>query len=313
VPVKLVDVGGLIPGSHEGRGIGNKFLDDIRQASVLVQVVDASGTTDEEGNPTESFDTEREISFLEEEIDLWFASVLEKMMGKIGGVKTNDDMVKALQDQLSGLEITKGQIERVLGKFPLSDVKKFASELRKSSKPIIIAANKIDMKQAQQNFEKLRESHANTVPTSADAEIVLKKAVERNIIEYNVGDGFTILDPYKLNNAQLAVLDTIQKEVVGKYGSTGVQECLNKAVFQLLGYIAVYPVASASKLNDKDGRILPDVFLVPKGTTAKELAFKVHTSLGEKFIAGVDARTKLRLAADNPLKNGDIIEIVSRK
>jgi ribosome-binding ATPase len=312
VPVKLVDVGGLVPGSHEGRGIGNKFLDDIRQASVLIQVVDASGTTDEEGNPTENFDPEKEIAFLEEEIDLWFASVLEKALGKTGKAHGKDEMVNALQEQLSGLEITKAQVEMVLERFSPTDVKRFASELRKASKPIIIAANKVDLVQAQENFDKLKAGHANIVPTSADAEIVLKRAADRNVVEYSAGNGFTILDPYKLNNAQLAALDRIQK-VVDKYGSTGVQECLNKAVFELLGYIAVYPVASAGKLNDKDGNILPDVFLVPQGTTARDLAFKVHTSLGEKFIACIDARTKRRLAADAQLKGGDVVEIVSGK
>jgi ribosome-binding ATPase YchF (GTP1/OBG family) len=311
VPVKLVDVGGLIPGSHEGRGIGNKFLDEIRQASVLVQVIDASGMTDAEGNPTQGFNPEEEIKFLEEEIDLWFASVLEKALGKIK-TKDRDEILKLLQEQLSGLEITKAQVEKVLDNTPLSDVKKFASELRKASKPITIAANKIDLKEAQENFEQLQK-HANIIPTSAESEIILKKAAEKNLIEYDVGNGFTILDPYKLSNAQLAVLDMVQKNVVGKYGSTGVQECLNKAVFQLLGYIVVYPVASASKLNDKDGNILPDVFLVPSGTMVRELAFKVHTSLGEKFITGIDARTKKRLAADAQLKNGDVVEIVSGK
>jgi ribosome-binding ATPase YchF (GTP1/OBG family) len=77
----------------------------------------------------------------------------------------------------------------------------------------------------------------------------------------------------------------------------------------LLNYIAVYPVADANKLVDTDGNVLPDVFLVPRGTTVKELAFRVHTELGEKFICGVDARTKRRLAADYQLKNNDVIEI----
>ena len=154
--------------------------------------------------------------------------------------------------------------------------------------------------------------HAFVIPTSAESEIALKKAAEKNLVEYLPGSNFTILDPYKLSNAQLAILDKIQK-VVGKYGSTGVQLCLNKAVFELLDHIAVYPVADHNKLTDKDGNVLPDVYLVPKGTTAKELAFRVHTSIGEKFIAGVDARTKKRMAAEHELKNGDVVEIMHTK
>lgn len=111
----------------------------------------------------------------------------------------------------------------------------------------------------------------------------------------------------------MKALETIKKEVIEKYGSTGIQDCLNKAVFELLNYIAVYPVADANKLTDKDGNVLPDVFLVPKGTTMKEFAFHVHTELGEKFICGIDARTKRRLAADYQLKNNDIVEIAFAK
>jgi len=310
VPVKLVDVAGLVPGAHEGKGLGNQFLDDLRQASALIHIVDASGTRDEEGKATVGHDPEKDIEFLEKEIDLWFASVISKATAKI---KSQQNILQVLTESLSGLEIEKKHIAEALEKFSLSDVNRFATELRKIAKPIIIAANKIDIQQAQENFEKIKNKHELIVPTSAEAEIVLKKAAEKNMLEYIPGGNFTILDPYKLSNAQLAVLDKIQKEVIDKYGSTGVQICLNKSVFELLNYIAVYPVADIGKLADKDGNVLPDVYLVPKGTTVKDLAFKIHTSIGEKFIAGIDARTKRRLAADYVLKNNDVVEIAHAK
>lgn len=49
VPIELLDVAGLVPGAHEGKGLGNKFLDDLRHADALIHVVDVSGTTDAEG------------------------------------------------------------------------------------------------------------------------------------------------------------------------------------------------------------------------------------------------------------------------
>ncbi len=311
VPVKLVDVGGLIPGSHEGKGIGNKFLDDLRQASALIQVVDASGLTDAEGNPTENYNPEDEIKFLREEIDLWFASVIQKSLSKIGKVQTKEDLLHVLIEQLSGLEIGKSYIERALERASLSDVNHFAEEVRKLSKPIIIAANKIDLKSAQANYQKLKENYDNIVPTSAEAEIALKKAAEKDLIGYSVGNGFEIKG--NLAENQRKALEFIKSEVVDKYGSTGIQTCLNKTIFTMLNYIAVYPVANANKLTDKDGNVLPDVYLIPNGTTAKELAFKVHTSIGEKFIAGIDARTKIKLSADYQLKNNDVIEIAFAK
>lgn len=50
IPVMLKDVAGLVPGAYQGRGRGNKFLNDLTDADVLIHVVDASGTADTEGN-----------------------------------------------------------------------------------------------------------------------------------------------------------------------------------------------------------------------------------------------------------------------
>jgi hypothetical protein len=312
VPVRLVDVAGLVPGAHEGRGLGNQFLDDLRQASVLIHIVDASGTRDAEGKITSGYNPVNDIKFLEEEIDLWFAGVIKRASPKF--MKAGTNLAQTIAEQLSGLEVSKEHVEQVLKKTSVANIEAFATGLRKISKPILIAANKIDLESAQENFEKLKGgSDTMIVPASAEAEIALKKAAEKNLIDYLPGNDFKILDQSKLGSQQLKALEIIKKEVIDKYGSTGVQQCLNKSVFELLNYIAVYPVADANKLTDKDGRVLPDVFLIPKGTTMKEFAFRVHTELGEKFICGIDARTKRRLAADYQLKNNDIVEIAFAK
>lgn len=309
VPVKLVDVAGLVPGAHEGKGLGNQFLDDLRQASALIHIVDASGLTDEQGNPTSGHDPSADIKFLENEIDLWISSIVQKATPKISKAKSKFDILQIMIEQLSGLGIGK-EIEILFEKNPKVDSIEFAREIRKISKPILIAANKIDLKVARENFEKIKGIE-NTIPTSADAEIALKRAAEKNLIEYLPGNGFEIKGD--LEERQKQALDTIKKEVIERYGSTGVQKCLNDAVFSLLDYIAVYPVANAGKLSDKDGNVLPDVFLVPKGTTVRQLAFKIHSSIGEKFIAGIDAKTRRRLGSDHELKNNDVVEIAFAK
>ncbi|MDI6806850.1 MAG: redox-regulated ATPase YchF [Candidatus Aenigmarchaeota archaeon] len=313
VPVKLIDVGGLIPGSHLGKGIGNKFLDDLRQASVLIQTVDCSGLTDSEGKPTHGYDPNTEIKFLEDEIDLWFAGVIKRALQKFErrAVASKADLVKVLLEQLSGLEISKSCIELALEKASITDVENFAKVLRKISKPILIAANKIDLKEAQENFEKLKGKYEYIVPTSAEAEIALKKAGEKGLIEYLPGNDFEITG--EVSEEQRKALEFIKGQIIGKYGSTGVQDCLNKAVFNLLKFIAVYPVADVNKLSDKDGNVLPDVFLVPQETTVRELAYKIHTEIGEKFICGIDARTKQKLSAAHKLKHGDVVEIAFKK
>jgi hypothetical protein len=311
IPIKLIDAGGLIPGSHLGRGIGNKFLDDLRRASVLIQIVDCSGLTDSEGKPTIGYDPNNEIKFLEEEIDLWFAGIIEKAVQKIGKAKSREDLVNILTQQLSGLEIRKTHIEEALQKVTVTRVEEFARTIRKIAKPILIAANKIDLKPAQENFEKLKKIYKNIVPTSAEAEIALKKAAEKKLIDYLPGNGFTIKSEFE--EKQLKALEFIKREIIEKYGSTGVQVALNKAVFELLNYIVVYPVEDENKLTDKDGNVLPDAFLMPPNSTALDLAFKIHTELGEKFICAIDARTKKKLGKNYILKNNDIIKIAFAK
>jgi len=310
VPVRLVDVAGLVPGAHEGRGLGNKFLDDLRQASALIHVVDASGTRDAEGKMTSGYDPENDIKFLEEEIDMWFADVIKKASQKF---EKSKDIVQTIAEQLSGLEVSRKQVEETLEKCSIANIESFAAELRKISKPILIAANKIDLEPAQKNFEMMKQKHEKIVATSAESEIALKKAAEKGLIDYLPGDNFSIADSSKLVGPQLTALETIRKQVIEKYGSTGVQNCLNKAVFELLDYIAVFPVEDEGKLSDKQGNILPDAHLVPNGTTALELAFRIHTDIGKKFVSAIDARTKRRLGKDYVLKNNDVIKIMTSK
>jgi ribosome-binding ATPase YchF (GTP1/OBG family) len=310
VPVKLIDVAGLVPGAHDGRGLGNKFLDDLRQADALIHVVDASGQTDEEGNPTTGHEPMRDVEFLEREIDWWIHSILEKAAPKISKLKSDSEILQVLSDQLSGLGISRIEIEETLQKIenPLSI--EFATALRAKSKPIIVAANKCDIDSAKENSRKLAEA-IGAIPTSAEAEIVLKKAAEKGMIKYLPGSDFEIIGG--LDEKQRHALDIIRQKVITPYGSTGIQKCLDKAIFQTLGCIAVYPVTNSNKMSDKEGRVLPDVHLVPKGTTVRELAFRIHTSIGEKFIAGIDARTKKKLSADYVLQDKDVVEIMFSK
>jgi len=314
IPIQLVDVAGLIPGAHEGKGLGNKFLDDLRQASAFIHIVDASGLTDQEGNPTKGYDPSFDVKFVKEEIELWFADVIKRALSKIVKAQSRTELVQLLTEQLSGLEIRKEHIEAALEKVWISDVEKFAKEIRKISKPMLIAANKIDLPEAQENLEKLKKEFPDLmiIPTSADYEIALRKAAEAGLIDYLPGNGFKVLDETKLSETQKKALEKI-KALIEKYGSTGVQDCLNKAVFDLLGYIVVYPVEDENKLCDKHGNVLPDALLMPKGSTALDLAFKIHTEIGEKFICAIDARSKRRLGKDYVLKDKDVIRIMVAK
>ncbi len=304
IPVKLWDIAGLVPGAHEGKGRGNKFLNDIIRSDLLIHIVDCSGKTDAEGNPTKDYDPSNDVRFLENEFDLWFEDVLKRNL-----VKIRDK--KRAQEVLAGIGIKKNHLE-VLDKVGLDDIPKLAKELRKISKPIIVAANKIDVSGAQENYDKMKKDFPDVIfiPCSAESEIALRGAAKSDLIEYIPGsDDFKIIG--ELSDKQKHALEFIKENVLKKYGSTGIQICLNKAVFEFLDYIAVYPVENENKFTDKKANVLPDVHLLPKGSTALDLAYKIHEDIGKRFIGAIDAKTKKRIGSDYELKDGDIIKIQS--
>lgn len=319
IPVKLIDVAGLVPGAHEGKGLGNQFLDDLRQADALIHVVDISGTTDDKGNPMQGHDPEYDINFLEDEIDSWFYSILKRNWNKIySKIKhLGKDMVKELTNQLSGLEVTEGEVKEAINSAGLeekidwsdSEIMKFSAELRKLSKPILICGNKIDLDKG--NYERLKTKY-NIKPACAEAELGLRNASAAGLINYIPGDsGFTLLG--EPNEKQRRGLEFIKKNILEPFGSTGVQQCLNAAVFDLLKNIVVYPVENENKLSDSKGNILPDAYLMPEGTTAEDLAYKVHSDIGERFIGAIDCRTKKKIGREHELKDGDVIKILIKK
>lgn len=319
IPTKIIDVAGLVPGAHKGRGLGNKFLDDLRRADVLIHIVDISGRTDEGGDPTENHDPEFDIKFLEDEIDLWFYEILKRNWAKISGkIKyAGKDLLRELTEQLSGLGVNDMQVKEAINRSGLNDksnwsdedLRVFSIKLRESSKPIIICGNKIDIDRG--NFDRLKEKY-EIIPTCSDAELALRRAEKSGLIRYMPGDSeFGILGD--IGEKQRMGLEFIQKKILDRFKSTGVQSCLNTAVFDVLKMMVVYPVENENKLTDSKGNVLPDAYLLPEGSTALDLAYKIHTEIGDKFIGAIDCRTKKKIGKDHVLNNGDVIKIIARK
>lgn len=320
IPVKVIDVAGLVPGAHEGKGLGNQFLDDLRQADALIHIVDISGRTNEMGEPAENYNPEFDIKFLEDEINLWFFEILRKNWNKIcSKIKyEGGNIINELREQFSGLGISEHQVKAAIKEVGLednsewndNDLKEFAFNLMRISKPIIIAANKIDL-DSRKNFEKLRDRY-RMIPTCSEVELALKQAEKSGIIDYLSGNSdFRIIK--ELNEKQDTALKFIKKNILEKFGSTGVQQCLNTVVFDVLKQIVVYPVENENKFSDSKGNILPDAYLLPEGSTALDSAYKVHTDIGEKFIGAIDCRTKKKIGKDYLLKNRDVIKILTSR
>ena len=322
VPVKLIDVAGLVPGAHLGKGRGNKFLDDLREADVLIHVLDASGTTDAEGKPTSNFDPCFDVRFLQEEIEMWmYAIVSENWQGFVKkALAEKKRFGEEIARKLSGLKISQEAVELAMKKLKLDvgiwtqqQLMEFVRELRKLSKPIIVAANKADMPRAAENIKKLREEFPNLliIPCSAECELALREAARDKIIEYVAGNSeFNVLDDTKITEEQKKALLFI-RGYLQKNKNTGIQQCINIAVYDYLRYITVYPVENEQHFSDSKGNVLPDAFLLPQGSTALDLAYAIHTDIGKAFVAAIDARTKKRLAKDYILKDRDIIKILT--
>ncbi len=322
IPISLIDVAGLVPGAHEGKGLGNKFLDDARQADALVHVVDISGGTDIEGQPVTpgSHDPLKDIEFVHYEFDAWFAQLLEREWPKL--VKEAEQKKTTLLDgisrRLSGLGIKEPDVRAVLlsenrmdvkpSKWQKKDIASFASALRKISKPIIIAANKAD---SCPNLDILENIETGAIPCSAEVELLLRKANAVGLAEYVPGSE-SFVETKGANEAQKKALSKA-KAVIEKINGTGIQKVLETVVFEKLHMLTAYPVEDETKLQNKDGSILPDVKLLQPGSTAKDLARMVHADLADGFLHAIDCKNKQRIGADHKIKDGDVIKIVSTK
>ncbi len=316
IPTRIIDVAGLVPEAHTGKGLGNRFLDDIMRAEVLIHIIDASGKTDEEGRPTENHDPLRDVQFLEQEIDAWFLDKLTDKWKKLSrrvssehlelhqllpekfSIVTEEDVLKAVH--------TTGFSPEKPDSWTDEQLKEFSIELRKITKPIVIAANKADIA-PDDNIEALNKIGA--IPTSAEAELALRRAEDHGLVQYTPGeDHFQITDT--VTDAQNHALQKIQ-HFLDTFQSTGVQVCLNHAVFGILNRIVVYPVENEHHYSDSFGNVLPDAYLMRSGDTAHDLAYRIHTDLGKTFIYAVNARTHMRIKEDYELQNGDIIRVVA--
>ena len=327
VPVRLIDVAGLVPGAHEGKGLGNKFLDDARQAEVLIHVVDAAGTTDIQGQPVpaRTHNPAEDVEFVEAEFDLWFSDILQRDWEKLTREVEQKRAKPAdgIAARFTGLGIRSEDVQRVLVRMRLesrspsewapSDIAQFARGLRADSKPMIIAANKADLCADPHGVAGRLAPGGGTrvVPCSAETELLLRRAAKAGMIRYRAGsDSFDLVQGVKMAPPQRKALD-LASSVLSKIRHTGVQEVLNLAVFEIMKYMVIYPVEDETRLTNKDGDLLPDSRLMPEGSTVKDLAMTVHADLARGLLHAIDCKTRQRISGDKKLCDGDVIKIVS--
>ena len=331
VPCFLVDVAGLVPGASEGKGRGNAFLADLANSDALIQVVDAAGSTDIEGNPLGSGQTKedallrvnQEIEFLADELDAWISGLLKD--GWQRGVRRvqaegEKGLISFIHEKLTGLGATLNLVANAFDDFrnEVGDcgqpwnwddeiIAKIAVNVRMYLFPIHIAANKCDI--APEGVLQEITANGTIVACMADVELALRRAQSAGLINYTSGQkSFTIEEDKGLNEAQIKALSHMQ-ERLSSNGGTGVATIIDKVLFDELDHIVVYPVQDELHWTDGDGKVLPDAFVVPNAIQAKPLAYKVHSDLGDGFIKGVDGRTRRVVGAEHELSDGDVLKI----
>jgi hypothetical protein len=327
VPIDLIDVAGLVPGAHNGEGMGKEFLNDLNQADALIHVIDISGSVNAKGEsvPALSYDPLNDVRFLEEELDFWFLDILKKQWEKFTKQSQMEhrEPIPSIVKQFSGLGATENVVKelfraqnldgKLLREWTEEELFAFARALRRKTKPMLIAANKIDIPGAEKNYERLKEAFPEytIIPCSSEAELALKEASKHGFIKYIPGSKeFTVVGT--LNEKQQAALNFLKSSMLEKFGSTGIQDVLETAVFKLLGYFHVFP-GGLNKLSDQYGNVLPDCFLMKPKSTALDFAYRLHSDFGDNFVKAIDVKKRLPIGRDISLKAGDVIEIMASK
>ncbi len=308
VPFDLIDVAGLIEGASAGKGLGNKFLSDAMEAEALIEVVDVSGKTNSSGLPAVDHYAGEDVKIVENELLTWLDSIIFKSKSRLG-----EDITLMVSKNLSGLGITYEHVKEIINRLKITQIteenaRKISEEIITRIKPIIIACNKMDSAQnLKDTMEKLKKDFKYTfIPCSAAAELTLKEAVKHGFISYN-GEDFKITG--NLNDQQKNALQII-KGIIDRHGGTGIDNLLNKLVFDLMGYKVVFPVEDEKHLTDGHGRVLPDAYLVPPNSTPKDVARLIHSEIADKYKGAIDCRTNMKIRNDSSVLNGQVIKII---
>jgi ribosome-binding ATPase YchF (GTP1/OBG family) len=328
IPVRIIDVPGLLKDAWRGRGLGNRFLSAIGQADALIHVVDASGSVDEEGNISRpgSGNPVQDFMEIETEMELWISHIIDRNRQPIEREAQKSSLEEGLTKALTGIKTRVTDVARALVDAELTDkpftawtpeeTLAFSGSLLPIVKPTLLIANKMDLPTAEDNLEKLIEYYSEglVAACSAEAELALRRADQGGLIKYAPGqEKFTVVDEERLTLDQRKAIDYIEQRVMYKYMRTGIQQALNTVAFKLLRRNMVYPVSDEDRYSDGDGNVLPDVHLMPHDATPIDLAETVHTRLAKNYMMAIDARTGLRLPKDYTLRHRDIVKIMTQK
>ncbi|MGP6239928.1 GTPase [Cuniculiplasma sp. SKW4] len=310
IPVEVMDVPGLIEGASQGKGMGNQFMDSLREASALINLI--SPVTDEKKLMTLD-EIKQSAEEVENEIFLWFSSRFgsdwERFSKKVSHLSIPNEEKILMKASFFGIGLK--EVRKILSITKMNDnvsiwgddeIMEFTRAVLKIIRPIKRVVNKGDL------LENTREIKAQGFHViSADYELSIMKAFKSGIIK----DMNSLEPSEKANERQREALYLIRKSYEsGKLER--ISDVISGIVKTDLQKIVVFPVYDENKWTDKEGNVLPDAFLMDQGDTAEDLAFRIHTDIGNGFIRAINGRTKMILGRSYLLKDGDVIRIVAK-
>ena len=264
--------------------MGNQFLNDLAGADALIQVVDVSGETNMNGERTEWTDPAEEVLMVRKELVEWVAGIIARHMQQLS---RNNDAVSGLYVLLSSFRATPEQIKHAITAEYLTsnrinwngeECARFASRFLEDSKPVVIAANKMDKADEKKlDWLKSRLRNYEVVGCSGAMELAIRKAEAAGLVRYTGGSIHIIGKPTAEQDRGISLMN----DYVSKHNGTGINDILTEIVFRVLKKIVVYPVEDENKFTDHFGNVLPDAALMDVGSTALQLAERIHTFYGD--------------------------------
>lgn len=254
--VRFVDIAGLVKGASKGEGLGNKFLENIRQVDAVAHVVrcfeDANITHVEGG-----IDPLRDIDIIQTELCLADLEVVERRIARV---------VKLVK---SGSKEAKAE-EEILNRI------KAGLDEGKPARQLNLSADDLEIIK-EMNFLTLKPTlYVTNVAEDEVATAYDENKYVQQVKEYAKAEGAEVVAISAKVESEIAELDAEEaKAFLEDLGETesGLDRLI-KAAFDLLG-LQTFLTAGSDECR---------AWTIVKGTTAPKAAGKIHTDFERGFI-----------------------------
>ncbi len=290
--VDFHDIAGLVAGAHEGEGLGNKFLANIRETHAIVHVVRAHN--DENViHPEGRVDPLADIETIETELVMADLEAAERRVDKVGKQARGGDRVAIAEEAWLREVIAALQAGRPARTVPVpDDAPNAARDLGSlTSKPVLFVAN------VDEGSDEVPAAVAEHAAAQGARAVAVSSRIESELAELDDEDAAAM------------------REELG-VSESGLQRVVREA-FALLELISFFTAGEAT---------IAQSWHLRRGLTAWHAAGEIHSDIQKGFVraevigwkelvdaggyAGARERGTLRLEGrDYVMNDGDVITV----